>query len=91
MSKTVAERIAALKNKREKLAHRLATLEASEKVKARKQDTRRKIIVGGAVLVHMQKDAAFAKSIRSLLAASVGRLNDKAVIADLLGQSKKER
>jgi vacuolar-type H+-ATPase subunit D/Vma8 len=84
MAKTVADRIATLKAKREKLAHRLAKLEASEKSTARKQDTRRKIIVGGAVLVEMKRDAAFAESIQSLLGVSVGRLKDRQTIADLL-------
>ena len=84
MAKTVADRIAALKAKGEKLAHRLATLEASEKSKARKEDTRRKIIVGGAVLVHMGRDAGFAESIRALLGGSVGRIRDRQSIADLL-------
>ena len=84
MAKTVADRISALKAKREKLAHRLAKLEASEKSSARKQDTRRKIIVGGAVLVEMKRDAAFAASISSLLDVSVGRIRDRQTIADLL-------
>lgn len=84
MAKNLADRIAILKDKREKLAHRLAKLEASEKSKARKHDTRRKIIVGGAVLVHMERDADFAASIRSLLRVSVGRIRDRQTIADLL-------
>ena len=83
MAKTVADRISALKAKREKLAHRLAKLEISEKSAARKQGTRRKIIVGGAVLVQMKRDAAFADSIRALLGVSVGRLKDRQTIADL--------
>ena len=91
MAKTVADRIYALKAKQEKLARRLANLEASEKSKARKQDTRRKIIVGGAVLVQMNRDAAFAESIRSLLAASVGRLRDRQTVADLLPAPNVER
>jgi len=91
MAKTVADRIAALKAKREKLAHRLAKLEASEKSKARKHDTRRKIIVGGAVLVQMTRDAAFAESIHALLGVSVGRIRDRQTIADLLPDAPKER
>jgi hypothetical protein len=87
MAKTVADRISTLKAKREKLALRLAKLETSEKSKARKQDTRRKIIVGGAVLVEMKRDAAFAASVRALLGVSVGRIRDRQTIADLLPAS----
>lgn len=91
MAKTVADRIAALKAKQEKLAHRLVKLEASQKSKARKHDTRRKIIIGGAVLVQMERDAAFAASIRSLLGVSVGRIRDRQTIADLLPAPNLER
>ena len=50
----------------------------------RKRDTRRKIIVGGAVLAYMEKDHAFAKWLSDLLARSVGRINDRDTISDLL-------
>jgi hypothetical protein len=68
-----------------KLKARLNTLEQKEKQDARKRDTRRKIIVGGAVLAALEKDPAWAASIRGLLAASVGRQKDREAIADLLG------
>jgi hypothetical protein len=80
----VQTRINRIKEKREALAQRLNTLERQAKTAERKRDTRRKIIIGGAVLVHLDKDPAFAASIRSLLGASVGRINDREVIADLL-------
>ncbi len=80
----VQTRIAKLKEKQDKLAQKLNSLSQQAKTQERKRDTRRKIIIGGAVLAHLDKDAAFAASIRSLLGASVGRINDREVIADLL-------
>ena len=84
MSKDVADRIAKLKEKREKLAIRLNALEQKDKDDRRKRDTRRKIIVGGAVLTQMEKDSAFASVVRQILAQSVGRQNDREAISDLL-------
>ena len=86
----VQTRIARLKEKREKLGQRLNTLSQQAKTQERKRDTRRKIIIGGAVLAHLGKDPAFAASIRSLLGASVGRMHDREVIADLLTPSKQK-
>jgi hypothetical protein len=36
------------------------------------------------VLAHMEKDHAFAKWLSDLLARSVGRINDRDTISDLL-------
>ena len=85
MVKNVKERIARIKQQREALAQRLNTLEQKSKSESRKRDTRRKIIVGGAIIAQMEKDAGFAATVRQLLAQSVGRQNDREAIADLLG------
>ena len=42
---------------------RLNTLEQKSKTEARKRDTRRKIIVGGAVIAQMEKDQTFADAV----------------------------
>jgi len=84
MSKDVAERIAKLKEKRDKLAQRLNALEQKAKDDNRKRETRQKIIVGGAVLAEMEKDDDFAASIRVLLARYVARPRDKETLGDIL-------
>jgi hypothetical protein len=84
MVKNVDERIARIKQQREALAQRLNALEQKSKSEARKRDTRRKIIVGGAVIAQMEKMPDFANLVRVLLNASVGRQNDREAIADLL-------
>ena len=81
------KKISKLLQKREKLDSRLNTLQQKAKVESRKLDARRKIVVGGAVIARMEKDPAFAASIRSLLLASVGRPKDRAAIADLVGET----
>ena len=59
-------------------------LEQKEKSQTRKLDTRRKIIVGGAVLAEMHKDPEFAAVVRALLLRYVARPNDRDAVADLL-------
>jgi len=87
MPKPVAERIAALKQKQEKLAARLTTLAAVAKREDRKRDTRRKIVVGGSVLLAMEKDPILAERVKAALATTVGRPIDREVVADLLPPS----
>jgi hypothetical protein len=87
MMKPVSDRIAALKAKQAAMAAELNKLERKAKVDVRKRDTRRKIIVGGAVLAHMEKHPDFAQTMIAILAASVGRPIDRAVVADLLPPS----
>ena len=84
MVKNVEERIARIKQQREALAQRLNALEQKSKSESRKRDTRRKIIVGGAIMAKMEKDPGFAATVRQILAQSVGRQNDREAIADLL-------
>jgi hypothetical protein len=87
MPNAISERIAYLKQQREKLSQRLNKLEQKEKSQARKLDTRRKIIVGGAVLAEIHKDPNFAAMLRALLARYVARPNDRHAVADLLPPS----
>ena len=87
MPADLSERIAHLKQQREKLSHRLNALEQKEKSQTRKLDTRRKIIVGGAVVAEMHKDPEFAAVVRALLLRYVARPNDRAAVAELLTPS----
>ena len=87
MRTPVKNQIAALKEKQDKLAARLNTLNAVAKKEDRKRDTRRKIVVGGAVLLAMEKDQVLAERVKVALAQTVGRPIDRAVVADLLPPS----
>ncbi len=82
MTKTVAELIARLKDKGQKLGLRLNSLE--REAKDHKLDTRRKIIVGGVVIAEMEKDPDFANVVQTLLLRYVGRPHDRRAIAGLL-------
>jgi hypothetical protein len=82
--KTAAERIAELEDRKKQIEAKLASLAAREKLAARKLDTRRKVIVGAAVLAHAEIDAAFASILKEVLAKAIQRPIDIAAIADLL-------
>jgi hypothetical protein len=84
--KSLAERIAALKAEEKQTQARLAALLAKQKTDERKRDTRRKIVVGGAVLAHAALHPAFADALRDVLRAAVTRDMDRALLADLIGE-----
>ncbi len=76
--KTVAERkaellkqrdtlLAAQRKKQKQLAAKLAQLDAREKTRARKQDSRLNFIVGGAVQAHARINRTWAKQLRDVL------------------------
>ena len=87
MAKDYADKIERLKQQREKIEARMNTLAQKAKVEDRKLDTRRKIVVGAAVIAHMETNQAFAAAIRAVLGAYVGRPNDREVIAELLQET----
>lgn len=82
--KSSSERIAQLEERKKQLEAKLADLNARERAAERKRNTRRKIIVGGAMLAHTIQDAAFAATLREILDEAVQRPAERAAIADLL-------
>lgn len=80
-----AKALEALRQKKAALERKIALINAKEKRRERAEDTRRKIIVGAAVLAHAQHDPAFAQALRSALAKGVTREADKALLGDLIG------
>jgi hypothetical protein len=66
---TAATRLAALQRKAEALRQRIAEVEAQEKAKGRKKDTRFKVITGAAMLA----DAELRPETRAVLVAVLRR------------------
>ena len=64
---TPEEQIAALEQKRAQIQNRLSRLRSVESTKARKLDTRRKILAGACILALGERDADEAKRLRGLL------------------------
>ena len=84
MKKPLAERIAAAEERKAQMVARLAALKGKAKAVDRKLDTRRKIVVGAAVLVEIEREPRFAEYVRKMLEKAVTRTQDKEAIADLL-------
>lgn len=55
------ERIKELRERQRQLAARLALMEARERGERRKRDTRRKIVIGAAVLALARRNQLFAR------------------------------
>ena len=82
--KSDADRLAALKQREAELKAKIAAIENKAKTAERKLDTRRKIIVGGAVMAHAKFDPDFGAALRQALLAAVTKEKDRDVIKDLL-------
>lgn len=80
-----AEALEALRQKKAKIERRIAAINMREKRRQRAEDTRRKIVVGAAVLAHAKHDPAFAETLRQALAKGVTRETDKVLLGDLIG------
>lgn len=83
--KSDAETLDALRQKKAAIERRILKINAGKRRRERAEDTRRKIVVGAAVLAHAEHDPAFAEALRAALAKGVTREADKVLLADLLG------
>ncbi len=84
MTDKTAALLEGLRKRKAQLERRIADAENQAKVAARKQDTRRKIVVGGAILAALADSPGLAAMVKTVLAQRVTRALDRAAVADLL-------
>ena len=89
--KTKDELIAELKAREDALRKRRAELEAAQTKEARKTDTRRKIILGGALLARCQHNPQFAALVRAELAQAITKDRDRELLANWLNPAQAEK
>lgn len=82
--KTASEKIAELESRATAIKNQITQLKARQKTANRKQDARRKIIVGGSILAEMHADPGFRAVVLKILKRRVTRSIDQKTIADLL-------
>jgi hypothetical protein len=84
--KSTADRLEALRRKREQLDAQLKALEARKSAAERKADTRRKIIFGALAREHYDKnpDSEFHRIMFQLLDEYVVRPHDRALFPELV-------
>ncbi|MFZ0244544.1 hypothetical protein [Candidatus Binatus sp.] len=81
--KTLDEQLASLKQKKEAIEKQLNAVETRKRETDRKLDTRRKIIVGGAVLAHSRVEPDFRPVLQVALEKAVAP-KDRPLVADLI-------
>jgi len=79
--KTLKEQIIEAEQEKENAAKRVLELKKEAKSVARKIDTRRKCVIGGAVQEHASRDRDFRAALERVLRLSV-RERDRAVLPD---------
>ena len=89
MTEKTTDRLSRLQQRRAALDRQIAAAESEAKAAARKQDTRRKIVVGGAILAALADSPGLAAMVQTVLAQRVTRALDRAAVADLLGDAPK--
>lgn len=77
--KTEQERLAELEAKKAALEAQMQAIQARQKERQRKDDTRRKVLVGAAVLAEAEKNPAAKQKLMSLLDQHLTRDVDRAV------------
>ena len=87
MTEKATDRLTRLQQRKAELERQIAAAESQARAAARKQDTRRKIIIGGAILAAVAESPSLAGMLKTVLARRVTRPADRAAIADLLGDS----
>lgn len=70
-AKSPDEKIEDLEKRRDQLNARIQKEKAKARTKARKEDTRRKIIAGAIALEHAEHDSTFRDTLKSLLQTHV--------------------
>lgn len=76
--KTKSEKLEILKKKQEQLKAQIQNLEAAEKSRERKKETRRKILVGAYYLDKARSDNSFSELIK-LMDSYLNRESDREV------------
>jgi hypothetical protein len=86
-TKNFTEKKTALETKRQQLAARIAQLEAAERTRQRKQQTRLQFLVGITAIEHAKQNPDFARLLAGILNASITRPEDRKIIAELFETS----
>jgi hypothetical protein len=77
--KTEQERLADLEAKKAGLEAQMQAIQARQRERQRKDDTRRKVLVGAAVLAEAEKNPAAKQKLMALLDQYLTRLVDRSV------------
>lgn len=88
--KTKAEQLEALRQKEAALKARMQDLQAAVNEEQRKRDTRRKIVLGAAIMAHASHNAQFKAIVCNALNAALTKEADRDLLKDWLTASAEE-
>lgn len=74
---TANAKLEALRKKREQIAAQIAAVEAAEKKKARKEDTRLKVLVGAATLADVELHPETRAGVQAVLQRAITAPRDR--------------
>jgi hypothetical protein len=84
MSETASSRLEKLKERKAKLEAEIAKAEAVERKAARAKDTRRKILIGAAILAEAEAEPEMMQILRGILDRRLTQERDRVLFPDLL-------
>jgi len=84
MSEPTSNRLAKLKQRKAKLEAEIAKAETVERKAARVKDTRRKILVGAAILAELEAEPHLRTIVQEILNRRLTQERDRALLADLV-------
>jgi hypothetical protein len=77
MAMTREERLAKLQEQRDKLNRKIASINAREQAQKRKEDTRRKVLIGAAMQAAVKRGEWSEEALRKLLDAGITTKRDR--------------
>jgi hypothetical protein len=83
MSETVASKLEKLKQRKAKLDAEIARAQKSERERQRSQDTRRKILIGAAILAEIEQEPSLRGVVQDILKRRLTQDRDRELLADL--------
>jgi large subunit ribosomal protein L7/L12 len=84
MSETATSKLEKLKQRKAKLDAEIAQAEKAERERQRSQETRRKILVGAAVLAEIEAEPSLKGVLQDILQRRLTQDRDRALFPDLL-------
>ena len=75
-----SDRIEALKQRKAKIEKQLAAIEAREKAKARKEDTRLKVLIGGGIIADAKLNPEIISLIQEILNRATPSKRDRELL-----------
>jgi septal ring factor EnvC (AmiA/AmiB activator) len=84
MSETVTSKLEKLKQRKAKLEAEIAKAETANRKAARAKETRRKILVGAAILAEIEAEPSLKGVLQDILKRRLTQDRDRELLADLL-------